>query len=113
MRVTGQQRGRLWVRLVLIAAFLAVTAYVVGVKPVFIWTEVACPAGHVERAVTIQDGIYWCVPPGGSTGLDLENRPMGGRQRWIGLYLANLQVRLFEYDNGSYRWLARDVAPPP
>lgn len=65
MRVFGQQRGRLWIRLILVVGLLVVAAYVVGVKLVFIWTEVACPPGHIERGVTLQDGIYWCVPPGG------------------------------------------------
>lgn len=88
-------------------------AYLVGIKLVLIWTEVACPPGHIERGVTLQDGIYWCVPPGGAAGVDLQTLPMASRQRWIGLYLANLQVRVFEFENGLFRWLGRGVPAPP
>lgn len=50
--------GSWWIRLVLVVGLLVAAAYVVGVKPVFIWTEVGCPPGYTEQAISIQS--YFC-----------------------------------------------------
>jgi hypothetical protein len=103
------------IRFAVLIGVLAVVAYVVGLKPVTRWAEVACPPGYTEQPVSVQSGVYRCIPPGGAAGLDLNRLPGGSRQREVGLYLANLNVRVFDcdFEQGNCLWLASNVPPPP
>ena len=104
-----------WIRLTLVVGVLVAEAYVAGFKPAVTWTEVACPSGFTEQPVSIMSGVYRCIPPGGAAGADLRGLPHGSRQRQVGLYLANLNVRVFDcdFEQGHCLWLASNVPPPP
>jgi len=110
-----RHRRSRWTRLAVWFALLVGAAYLVGFKPVFAFTEVSCPPTYTEQPVGIQGGIYRCIPPGGAAGVDPRSLLVGSRQREIGLYLANLNVRVFDFDieQGNYHWFARGVPPPP
>ena len=103
------------IRFAVVVGVLVAVAYVVGFKPVITWAEVACPPRYTEQPVSIQSGVYRCIPPGGAAGVDLQGLPGGSRQREVGLYLANLNVRVFDcdFEQGHCLWLARGVPPPP
>ncbi len=109
------RKRRSWLVLAALLGLLVVAAYLVGFRPWIIWTEVACPLEYTEQPISITSGIYRCIPPGGAAGLDLRDLPVGSRQRFVGVYLANLRARVFECDFvwGYCVWLARDVPPPP
>ena len=85
-----------------------------GIKLVFDFREAQCPPGYTGQSPSIQDDEdFRCIPPGGLRGLDLQSLPMGSRHRQVGLYLANVDVRVYHLDRGNYLWLARDVPAPP
>ena len=110
-----RRRVQRWTRLARILGVLVLAAYFVGFKPVFDVSEVRCPAGYIKQGIGLQDYSYWCIPPGGAAELDRRTLPMGSQRRQIGLYFANLDVRVFDFDgvSGNYLWFARNVPAPP
>jgi hypothetical protein len=103
------------IRFAAVVGVLVAVAYVVGFKPVITWAEIGCPPGYSEQPVSIMGGVFWCVPPGRAPQVELQSLPMGSRQRQVGLYLANLNVRVFDcdFEQGNCLWLASNVPPSP
>jgi hypothetical protein len=92
-----------------LAALVVALAYAAGPRPVFLYSEFHCPTGHTQRAVGVQAGMHVCDPPGG-----LASNPYVSRitERKVGLYLANLHVRVFDFDLQQDSYLGFAVGVP-
>lgn len=69
--------------------------------------------GYTKEPIGIQAYSHRCIPPAGASGADLASLPMGSQQRQVGLYLAKLELRVFDFDlvADNYLWSARGVPP--
>ena len=92
---------------------LVVLGFTTGARPVFARGQLDCGTDYYAQAVTIIDGVYQCRPK------PLRLPPLSGvelpqvvtTRDEVGLYLTNLQVRVFDIDfvQGTYHWLAFGV----
>lgn len=66
---------------------------VLGVHPIVEWRDLACPAGTVVRPVGIADWAVQCELYEAST--QASTVPVS---RYVGLFLMNVDARVFEVD---------------
>ena len=110
------RRRTLVKRFALAAALLVASGYVLGFRIVRVLREQACPPAHVAQPVGVMGGIWRCLPvgvtppPGDQTWWN--TLPIAYRERSVGVYLANLRVRVFTWDeNSGERFVGFDVDP--
>jgi hypothetical protein len=81
-----------------------------GARPVFARAQLDCGLGRYAQSVTIMDGIYQCRPkPVRLPPLVTNQLPqVVTTQDEVGLYLTNVQVRVFDIDfvQDTRHWLA-------
>ncbi len=103
MTPNEQRPAALLVRVALVAALLAASGYALGFKTDWAFSERLCPPDHVEQYLGLMGGVWRCLPVGvtPAAGDDAwwNSLPQGHRTQRIGVYLANLQVRVFTYDD--------------
>ena len=108
-RMTSNKRrsAKLLLCIALVAAAFVTAGYALGFKTVWAFSERSCPPGHVDYyPIGMVRGGYWlCLPrdvtpPPGDMAW-WSSLPSGYREQRVGAYFANLQVRVFEYDNVS------------
>ena len=94
-------------------AFVLAFAYFAGIRPVVLFTEFKCPSGYVQRPAGLMGGVYVCQQPGPIPADQVVMNPTigGTTQREFGLFLANLHVRLFDFnfEQDNYLWFAVGV----
>lgn len=90
---------------------LVVFGFATGARPVFARGQLDCGSGNYAQGVGIMDGVYQCLtlahlPPGVQPPPQIVTT-----QDEVGLYLTNVQVRVFDIDfvQGTYHWLAFGV----
>ena len=93
-------------RVALVAALLVTSGYALGFTTDWAFSERPCPPDHVEQYVGLMGDIWRCVPvgvtpPTGDETSWWNSLPQGHREQRAGVYLANLRVRVFAYDNVS------------
>ena len=106
-----RRTGRAFViALVLVVAF----GYAAGAKTVFVYSELRCAPGYVAWPVSIASYAYECRPPAPDPTTIQWPAVVTTRDE-VGLYLANMRVRVFHIDfvAGTEHWLAFDVPSPP
>lgn len=100
-------------RVLVVIVFVLAFLYFAGIRPVFLFTAFNCPSGYVQRPVGLMGGVYVCQPPGPLPAAEVGKSPTigGTTQREFGLYLANLHVRVFDFDfeADNYVWFAVGV----
>jgi len=103
-------------RFALATALLVASGYVLGFRIVWVFREQPCPPAHVAQPVGVVGGIWRCLPvgvtppPGDETWWN--TLPIAYRERSVGVYLANLRVRVFTWDeNSGERFVGFDVVP--
>jgi hypothetical protein len=95
------------VRVALVAAIFVAIGYALGLKTVWAFSERLCPPNYVEYyPIGMHKGGFWLCQPLGVTPPPGDvawwnSLPSGYRDQRVGAYFANLQVRVFEYDNVS------------
>ena len=86
--------------------------YVAGAKTVFAYSELRCAPGYTAQPASLIS--YECRPaiPDAAT---IQWRAVVTTRDEVGLYLANLRVRVFHIDfvAGTDYWLAFDIPAPP
>jgi hypothetical protein len=95
---------------------LVVIGFATGAKPLFVRGQLDCGLGFYAQGVTIIDGVYQCrpkplrLPP----RVDVELPQVVTTRDEVGLYLTNVQVRVFDIDYvlGTHHWLAFGVGFP-
>ncbi len=90
---------------------LVVFGFATGARPVFARGQLDCSSGNYAQSVTIIDGVYQCLPLAHwPPGVQVPPQVVTTRDE-VGLYLTNLQVRVFDIDfvQGTYHWLAFGV----
>ncbi len=93
-------------------AVLVVFSFATGARPVFARQQLDCGLGNYAQSVGIIGGIYQCRPQPLHTPSGIRPPPQVVTTRdEVGLYLTNLQVRVFDIDfvQGTYHWLAFGV----
>ena len=102
-----------WLRPLAAIAFVLAFGYFAGIRPVILFTEFKCPSGYVQRPVGLIGGVYACQQPGPIPADEVGVNPTigGTTQRELGLFLANLHVRLFDFnfEQDNYLWFAVGV----
>ena len=96
--------------LLLVVAF----GYAAGAKTVFVSSELRCAQGYTAQPASLIS--YECRPSWPiSDPTTIQWRPVVTTRDEVGLYLANLRVRVFDIDfaAGTDHWLAFDVPAPP
>jgi hypothetical protein len=107
MTANARRRPRLLVRIALVAAIFVAMGYALGFKTVWAFSERLCPPNYVEYyPIGMHTGGFWLCQPLGVTPPPGDvawwnNLPSGYREQRVGAYFANIQVRVFEYDNVS------------
>ncbi len=98
-------------RVVLAALVVVAIGIAVGFKPVYVYEELRCAPGFTVQPVSISVSVCKPQPP----DAEIAWPSSAVVRHEIGLYLANLRVRVFHFDFGSYgqHWLAFDVPAPP
>jgi hypothetical protein len=107
---------RLWTTLRTVALALALViafGFVAGARPVYAYRELRCSPGFTAQPVSIAP-VYQCRPaiPDPTA---IQWPQVVATQHEIGLYLANLRIRVFHFDFvwGTTYWFAFDVPSPP
>jgi hypothetical protein len=97
-------------------AVVLVFGFLTGARPVFARQQLDCGTGYYAQPVSILDGVYQCQlrPLRGFPSLGDQPRQTVTTRDEVGLYLTNLQVRVFDIDfvRGIYQWLASGVPDP-
>ena len=104
-------------RFAFVAALLLACAYVLGFTVVWTFSERPCPPAHMAQPVGVMGGVWRCLPIGVTPPPGDEewwnNLPVASRERTVGVYLANVHVRVFAYDEGSgERFIGFNVPAP-
>jgi hypothetical protein len=104
-------------RFAFVAALLLACGYVLGLKIVWSFSERPCPPAHIAQPVGLMGGVWRCLPIGVAPPPGDEewwnNLPVASRERTVGIYLANVHVRVFTYDEGSgERFIGFNVPAP-
>jgi hypothetical protein len=96
------------IALLLVVAF----GYAAGAKTVFVSSELRCAPGYTAQPASL---ISYECRPAVSDATTIQWRPVVATRDEVGLYLANLRVRVFHIDfvAGTNHWLAFDVPAPP
>jgi hypothetical protein len=95
---------------------IAALALALGARPVVVFRDFSCPPGYRAQAISVTEAVSCeptdAVPPGAAT-LPPERR-YGSSQRELGLYFANVRMRVFDFDliAGSYLWVGWNVPAP-
>jgi hypothetical protein len=98
---------KLLVRIALVAGVFVAIAYALGFKTVWAFSERPCPPNYAEYYPIgmLMGGSWRCLPLGVTPPPGDEawwnSLPTGYREERVGVYFANLQVRVFAYDNVS------------
>jgi hypothetical protein len=104
-------------RFALVAALLVASGYVLGLRVVWVFSERPCPPAHMAQPVGVMGGVWRCLPIGVTPPPGDEEwwntLPVAYRERSVGVYLTNLQVRVFTYDEGSGEHFIGFNVPPP
>jgi hypothetical protein len=115
MRSLAVQR---W-RSLAVAAIVSMTiGFGLGLKGVWIFVNRPCPPAYDAQPVGLIDGIWRCLPqgvepPAGDVAW-WNSLPTAHRNEEVGVYLANVRVRLFSYsNNGGYHFVGLNVPAPP
>ena len=106
-------RIRRTIRAFVIALALVVAfGYAAGAKTVFVSSDLRCAPGYTAQPASLIS--YECRLPI-SDPTTIQWRPVVTTRDEVGLYLANLRVRVFHIDfvAGTELWLAFDVPSPP
>jgi hypothetical protein len=96
------------IALVLVVAF----GYAAGAKTVFVSSELRCASGYTAQPASL---ISYECRPAISDPTTIQWRQVVTTRDEVGLYLANLRVRVFDIDfaSGTEHWLGFDVPAPP
>ena len=90
---------------------LVLFGVITGARPVFAYHELRCPEGQMARGVSLAAWVVRCEPV--SPGLPPSFTPprTATTQDEVGLYLTNLQMRVFHIDfvAGTYEGVAFGV----
>jgi len=108
------RRVRTALRSFAIALGLIVTfGLAAGARPVYAHSELRCTPGYTAQPVSIAP-VYQCRPAMLDPGVIQWPQTVTTRDE-VGLYLANLRVRIFHIDFvwGTDHWFAFDVSAPP
>ena len=91
--------------------FLVLFGVVTGARPVFAYHELRCPEGQMARAVSIAAWAVRCEPVPLRLPPSVTPPRTATTQDEVGLYLTNLQMRVFHINfvAGTYHWLAFGV----
>ncbi len=89
-KTTIKRRGA---RIVAIVLGLLVLGFALGVHPVVEFYDLTCPAGTVARSVSVAYWAVQCEPSEASS--PATTVPIS---RYIGLFLTNVNVRMFDVD---------------
>ena len=94
-------------------AFVAAFALAAGARPVYAYSELRCAPGYTAQPVSIAP-VFACRPAIPDPTVIQWPRVVATRHE-IGLYLANLRIRVFHIDFvwGTSLWFAFDVPPAP
>jgi hypothetical protein len=111
---------KLLVRLALVAAIFVAIGSALGFRTVWAFSERVCPPNHVEYyPIGMVMGGFWLCQPLGVTPPPGDvawwnSLPTGYRDQRVGVYFANLQVRVFDYDNvsGAAHFIGFNVPAP-
>ena len=89
-----------------VAGFVAsvALAVVLGFRPVIEYADLTCPAGTVVQYQSIADWSAYCAPAEGAPGP--TSVPI---QRYLGLFLTNVDVRVFDLDFDTFHGPALGV----
>ena len=76
--------------------------------------DFSCPSGYRERGVGLTDNTLTCEPNAADAPPLPPEQRYGSRQREIGLYLARVNVRVFDVDllGDDPHWLGWNVPAP-
>ena len=77
---------------VIVLAFVVAFAYVAGARTVFVSSELRCGPGYTAQPASLSS--YECRPAI-SDATTIQWRPVVATRDEVGLYLANLRVRVF------------------
>jgi hypothetical protein len=106
------RRIRTTVRAILISLALVLAfGYAAGARSVFRYSELRCASGYTAQPVSIAP-VYQCRPPIPDPTV-IQWPEVVTTEDEVGLYLANLRVRVFDIDfaGGSSHWFAFNVPP--
>jgi hypothetical protein len=121
MTPNARRLGEVLLRVALVATLFVAIGYALGLKTIWAFSERTCPPGHVEHYPIgmVMGGSWLCLPidvmpPPGDMAW-WNSLPTGYREQRVGVYLANLQVRVFTYDNfsGGPHFIGLNVPAPP
>jgi hypothetical protein len=97
-------------------AVVLVFGFATGARPVFARQQLDCGTGYYVQSVSILDGFYQCRPRPlrGPTSLGDQLPQIVTTRDEAGLYLTNLQLRVFNIDfvQDRHEWLALGVPEP-
>jgi hypothetical protein len=100
-----------------VAVLLVACGFALGIKTVWIFQERPCPPAHIAQGLGLMDGMWRCLPIGvtpaeGDAGW-WNSLPTGDKREEVGVYLANVRVRVFSYSNvGGHFYVGFDVPAP-
>lgn len=92
-------------------AILVVFGFATGARPVFARGQLDCGSGYYAQGVGIMDGVYQCLPLAHWPPSVQPPPQVVTTRDEVGLYLTNVQVRVFDIDfvQGTDHWLAFGV----
>jgi hypothetical protein len=103
-------------RIVLAALAATMVFWGLGLTVAWGFIDRPCPPNHRELPVGLIDGVWRCMPIGVAppAGDDAwwNSLPLGYRDHHAGLYLAAVQLRIFDYRNGTMLFIGFPVPPP-
>jgi hypothetical protein len=90
---------------------LVLFAAITGARPLFAQHELRCPEGQMVRPVSVAAWAVQCEPVPLHVPMRVNPPRTATTQDEVGLYLTNLQVRVFHIDfvAGTYHGLALGV----
>lgn len=106
------RRIRTTLRAILISLALVLAfGYAAGARSVFRYSELRCASGYTAQPVSIAP-VYQCRPPIPDPTV-IQWPEVVTTEDEVGLYLANLRIRVFDIDfaGGSSHWFAFNVPP--
>jgi hypothetical protein len=110
---------RRWLLAIVLAVLLlAAGGVALGVKTVWIFDDRPCPLASTAQPVGVMDGAWRCVPTGvtapAGDAIWWNSLPTAYRRHEVGLYLANVRVRVFSYEDPGpgFHYVGLNVPAP-
>jgi hypothetical protein len=103
---------------VLASVLVVASSYALGLKIVWAFSEQDCPPAHevFYPIGQVSGGAWSCLPVGVTPPAgDMDwwnNLPTGHKDQRFGVYLANPEVRVLEFDNGRPHFIGLNVPAP-